>query len=262
MQTCVIDSCSFLHSFHLSVDDVPLYELLETHFEILIHRDVIDELNSALPRAYSRWRQKGLVSESMSEIRRKHAVWVSNKRSDATLDVPLDSLEQESGAHLDAGEKVCIALAKHTSNERIEYVLLLTDDYEAGKCAQAIFHKYQCGFVVRTADIISFFGLRYKCSRIKIHQALRDLLSFYTKVYETLLSEAESLVAQAAESPIYTLLVRGEFDTARVQATRLHLAPAQRATLATLIDEASQLAGQHGIIGYTLLRLRAMAEIS
>jgi hypothetical protein len=229
---------------------------------VLIHRDVVNEVNPVLPRVYRNWREKGLVSEEISEIRRKHAAWVSNKCSDVALDALLGVLEQEGISRLDPGEKACLALAKHTSDDRIVYTLLLTDDYDAGECAEAIFQKYQCGFVVRTADIISFFGLRYKCTKMEIHQALRDLLSFYTNVYESLLSEVKLLLPKGKDSPIATLLLCGEFAGARIGVARLDLSADRRIALISSIDKASELAGTQSIIGYTLACLRTIIGVT
>lgn len=257
-QSCIIDSCSFLHAFHVQVGGIALSELLADHFDVLVHRSVIEEINPVLRRAYSNWKDKGLVSEEFSEIRQRHAAWTSTKSSDTCLDEALNVLEQEGMGHLGAGEKACVALAKHTSDERTVYTLFLTDDYEASQLAQVMFHKYQCGFVLRSADLISFFGLRFNMPKPEIHQAIRDLLSFYTNAYESLLTELKALLPSGENSPICSLVLQADFARAKQSVARLSLSPDRRVPLVRLIDDVARLAGEHSTIGYTLSRLRLL----
>jgi hypothetical protein len=265
MQSFIIDSCSLMFSFQLRVNEIPLSDSLGAHFKMLVHREIVNELAQAVPRAYSRWRERGLVSEELSEIRRKHAVWLADKCTDVGLDAPLRLLDRENIegiVRLDSGEKACLALAKLTSYEETVYTLFLTDDYKAGECARTLFDMYQCGLILRTADIILFFGLRYRCAKTEIHQALRDLLSFYTNTFESLLTEVELLLPQRDQALIEALLKRGEFDAARTRLAAINLAPASRSKLQVLMDQVSELAGERSIIGYTLNRLRTLTAVT
>jgi hypothetical protein len=247
-----------LHSFHVQIDGVPLSECLASHFDVLVDRIVIDEIHSALRRAHPNWRQKGLVGDELSEIRRRHAAWTSTKACDSCLDEAMDVLEQEGMGRLDAGEKACVALARHVSDERTVYTLFLTDDHDASQLAQAMFQKYQCGFVLRSVDLISFFGLRFNLPKTEIHQAIRSLLAFYTNTYETLLTELKAQLPKGDDSPIVSLVLRMDFSRASHAIERLKLSPDKRVPLQKLIDELAHLTGEQSTIGYTLSRLRLL----
>jgi hypothetical protein len=265
MQSFVIDSCSLMFSFQLRMNGIPLSDFLGAHFKMLVHREIVNELTLALPRAYSRWRERGLVSEDLSEIRRKHAIWLADRCTDVGLDAPLRSLDKEKIegiVRLDSGEKVCLALAKLTSYEDTVFTVFLTDDYKAGECAQTFFDMYQCGLILRTADVILFFGLRYRCAKTEIHQALRDLLSFYTNTFESLLTEVGLLLPEKDQAFIEALLKRGEFNAARTRIAAINLAPASRSKLLVLMDQVSELAGEGSIVGYTLNRLRNLTAVA
>ena len=86
MQACVIDSCSFLHSFHIQVGDFSFSDLMKDFFEVVMHKKVADEVDSVLPRAYPQWKAKGLVTEEMSEVRRWHSEWRVDRIQDADFE--------------------------------------------------------------------------------------------------------------------------------------------------------------------------------
>lgn len=264
MQGFIIDSCSLMFSFQLSVKGILLSDLLGAHFDMIVHREIVNEIGRALPRAYSEWKERGLVSDDLSEIRSKHAIWLAGKSTEVDLDGPLRSLNEESIegiGHLDSGEKVCLALAKVTSYKETAFTVFLTDDYSAGECARIFFERYQCGMIVRTADVILFFGLRYDCAKTEIHQALRDLLSFYTNTFESLVEEVKSLLPPREQPLITALLLRADFTAVRRRVTGINLAPASRTRFLSLVDRASELASDNGIVGYTLSRLRALTIV-
>jgi hypothetical protein len=258
MQSCIIDSCSLLHAFHVQIAGSALCDLLADHFDVLVHRCVSEEISSVLRRAYPEWKQKGLVSEELSEIRRRHANWTASRYCDPCLDEPLRLFESEGMTRLGTGEKACVALAKHTSDERTAYTLLLTDDFEASQLAQVAFHKYQCGFVLRSADIISFFGLRFNVAKPEIHQAIRDLLSFYTNAYESLLVELTAHLPGGESSPIRSLVIQGDFTRAKHSVARLNISSDRRVPLESLVSDVARLSGEHSTVGYTLARLRLL----
>ena len=261
MQPCVIDSCSLLHSFHVQVGGYRLNELVGEHFEVVLHRTVLNEMLSVLGRVYPRWRERGLVSDEMSEIRRSHASWTATRCCNASLDADKDLLEAEDLNDLDVGEIDCIALAKYTADERFSYVLFLTDDYDAGECAKQVFDKYQIGTVVRSADLISFFGIRFKLAKPEIHQGLRNLIAFYTSLYESLLKEVTILLPGSESSYVFPLVHRGDFARATEAVSRLSLNMATRKKLSTLIEEVAALAADKSVLGHALLRLRALDGI-
>jgi len=257
MQSCIIDSCSFLHVFQIEVGASTLSDLLEGHFNVLVHRAVNGELHGALRKAYPKWQASGLVNEEFSLIRRRHASWASLKIRHDDVNVALASLANDIGG-LDLGERVCVAFAKQTADAESAYALFLTDDYSAAKIAEAIFHKYQCGFVLRTADIITFFGCRYQLAKTEIHQALRDLLAFFNSTYENLMNAVRAEGAGAAF--VYDLIWRSEFKQANGVLARLPISAERRIVLERLIREVAELADTDGIIGYTLARLRLLAH--
>lgn len=261
MQPCVIDSCSLLHAFHVQVGGFPLSELIAEHFDVVLHRTVLEEMRSVLGRAYPRWRERGLVSEEMSEIRRSHADWTATRCCNVSLDADMRSLEAEKLNDLDYGEIGCIALAKYTADERIAYVLFLTDDYDAGESAKQVFDKYQCGMVVRSADLILFFGIRLKLAKPEIHQGLRNLISFYTSQYDSLLKEVQVLLPDNESSYIFPLVRGGDFDRANEAISRLSLDTATRGKLIGLVNEVKALAAERSVLGHTLLRLRALNAV-
>jgi hypothetical protein len=174
------------------------------------------------------------------------------------LDELMELVENEGMTRLGVGEKACVALAKQTSDERTAYTLFLTDDYEASQLAQTVFHKYQCGFVLRSADVISFFGLRFNVAKPEIHQAIRDLLSFYTNAYESLLAELTTLLPDRENSPIRSLVMQGNFSRAKQCVARLNVSFDRRVPLESLIGNVARLTGEHSTIGYTLARLRML----
>lgn len=261
MQPCIIDSCSLLHAFHVQVGDSCLSDLVAEHFDVVLHRTVLEEMKSVLGRAYPRWRERALVSEEISEIRRNHAAWTSPKCSDANLDSDILTLEGEGLEDLDAGEMDCIALAKCVADQRVCYVLFLTDDFDAGESAKHVFDKYQCGMVIRSADLISFFGIRYKLARTEIHQGLRNLISFYTSLYDSLLSEVTRVLPGSESSYVYPLVRNGDFARAKQAVSRLSVDAATRSKLTALVDEVDTLAGEKSVLGHSLFRLRALDRL-
>ena len=212
MQACVIDSCSFLHSFHIQVGDFSFSDLMKDFFEVVMHKKVADEVDSVLPRAYPKWEAKGLVTEEMSEVRRWHSEWRVDRIQDSDFEGST-LLKYEKVTHLDAGEKGCMQLARDISHSRHEFVLFFTDDYEAGETARRIFDKYQLGYVVRSADLIIFFGLQFQMSKREIHQALRDLLAFYIDEFEVVRRELEESLP-GRSTIIVSMLDRTEFEDA------------------------------------------------
>lgn len=258
MQPCIIDCCSLLHSFHVQIGGSCLNELVAKHFDVVLHRTVLQEMGPVLRRAYSRWREHGLISEEMSEIRRSHAAWTATKCFDANLDADMQSLAADGLDGLDAGEVNCIALAKCIADQRVCYVLFVTDDFDAGESAKRVFDKYQCGMVIRSADLISFFGIRYKLQKAEIHQGLRNLISFYTIIYESLLNEVKCLLPGSEGSYVYLFVRTGDFVRAKQAVSRLELNVPTRVRLATLIDSVCSLAEENSILGHSLARLRAL----
>jgi hypothetical protein len=257
MQPFIIDSCSFLHAFHIEIAECSLCNLLEEHFKVLVHHQVDVEVPNALRQAYPSWREAGLVDEEFSSIRRRHAEWISSKLCHDDVN---DIVARMGGdlSMLDAGERACIAFAKQTADSEMTYALFLTDDYDAGRAASRVFNKYQCGFVLRTADLITFFGLRYGLTKQQIHQALRDLLAFYNNTYHDLIA---TLTAEGVASTAVSELVwRGEFLKARQALAALSISAVRRRKLEDLIKDVEQLAGAESVIGYTIGRLRLLTE--
>ena len=245
----------------MQVGPFTLSDLVAEYFDVILHPTIMREMQTVLGRTYSRWKELGLVSDEMSEIRRNHASWTATRCSNASLEVDMALLDGENLHTLDEGEIDCIALAKHTSDERVSYVVFLTDDYEAGESANRFFDKYQCGIVVRSADLVSFFGIRLKLPKPEIHQGLRNIISFYTGMYESLLKEVKSLLPSSDGSYVYTLVYRGDFGRSKEAIARMTLRAVVRARLTTLIDELATLAGQKSVMGLSLLRLRALDGI-
>jgi hypothetical protein len=262
MQPCVIDSCSLLHSFHIQVGGQSLNSLIADHFDISLHRTVVDEMNSVLARAYASWRERQLVSDEISEIRRNHAQWTATRCCHESLDSEQALLEQESLGRLDRGEIDCIALAKAKSDEHVRYVLFVTDDYDAGEAARGFFDKYQIGNVVRSADLISFFGLRYKLAKPEIHQGLRNLISFYTSLYELVLSEVQNLLPGGISSYVFPLVREGDFPGAIAAINRLSITQQTRQRLRELLEEVASLSAEQSVLAHTLSRLRSLANIN
>lgn len=259
MQPCIIDSCSLLHSFHVKLGGESLSSFIAGHFEVILHQTVLDEMFSVLKRAYPRWRERQLVSEDMSEIRRIHAEWTAAKRSDQGLETEKQLIEAENCGSLDKGEIDCIALAKAIADKHVSYVVLLTDDYDAGESAKRVFDKYQVGTVVRSADLISFFGIRYKLAKPEIHQGLRNLISFYTNLYETTLKEVRSLLPGSEGSNVVSLLHRGDFTRAKEAVTRI--GGTERSQLIALVAEIATSAAKKSVVAQALSRLRTLDGI-
>lgn len=261
MQPCVIDCCSLLHSFHLQLGGRALNQLVGDHFNVILHPTVLEEMRVALRRAHPNWRQRGLISEEISEIRRNHASWIANQRCKSANDETSEHLNGEDLGNLGAGEIDCIALAKFISDEEFSYVLFLTDDYEAGEIANQVFEKFQCGMVVRSADIIIFFGLRFRLAKREIHQSLRSLIAFYTSVYELLLNEVRRLLPGRETSYIYPLVHAGDFGRAQDAIARLSLDNQTRGRLGDLLNEMADLSAGHSVLAHSVFRLRSLEDL-
>lgn len=262
MQPCVIDSCSLLHSFHVQVGGVALNELIAEHFDVVLHNTILQETQQVLKRAYPLWKERGLVSDEISEIKRNHVAWTATRCSNANLEADISSLKAENLTNLDAGEIDCIALVKCTSDTRVSYVLFLTDDYDAGEAAKLVFDKYQSGTVVRSADLISFFGIKFKLAKPEIHQGLRNFISFYTSQYDSLLKEVKVLLPGSDSSYVFSLTLQGDFTRAKEAVLRISLDATTRVKLTALINEVATLASQKSVLGHSLSRLRALDKIS
>ena len=161
-------------------------------------------------------------------------------------------LEEEQFNGLDRGEKICIALIKNACDEETKYVLLVTDDYDAGVLATEFLKKYQCGFVLRSADIIIFFGLRFKLSKTDIHQALRDLISYYTNTFKAVSLKLENLTRKKdfGWQEIARLVGDGKFAEAMMAVHRLHVPRTQRATRDAVVKMLNELIEKEGIVQY------------
>jgi hypothetical protein len=261
MQPCVIDSCSLLHSFHLQVGGATLNELMAEHFEVVLHPTVLDEMRTALGRAYPQWKERGLVSEESSEIRRSHVAWTATRRSDLDISETKERLKREDLPSLDAGEIDCIALAHRTSDDKVSYVLFLTDDYDAGEVAKTVFDKYQCGIVMRSADLIIFFGLRFGLAKQEIHQGIRSLIAFYTSIYDSLLKEIKVLLPTNHSIYVYPLIHEGNFTRALEAVRRLTLDNPGKSRLTELLGEMASLSAEKSVLAHSVSRLRALQEI-
>jgi len=257
VQSCIVDTCSSLHIFHIEIGTSSLAALLEGHFQVLVHKDVDAEVPGALRKAYGTWKRGGLVSEDFSSIRRRHATWMSSKLRHDDMGQEFSKLGSDL-KELDAGERACVAFTKHTAEQETSYPLFLTDDYAAAKTAEAIFGKYQCGFVVRTADLITFFGFRYQLAKIEIHQCLRDLLAFYNAAYENLMNAVRAEGKNA--DVLYDLIWRSEFQQANRVLANLSFSTEARHRLEVLLNEVTELGDREGIIAYTIARLRLLVD--
>ncbi len=261
MQPCVIDCCSLLHSFHLQLGGNALNQLMAEHFAVILHPTVLEEMRVALGRAHPTWRQRALISEEISEIRRNHVSWIANQRCEPANDEMQEHLDGENLGNLGAGEANCIALTKFISDEQFSYVLFLTDDYEAGETAKKVFEKFQCGFVVRSADIIIFFGLRFGLAKPEIHQSLRSLIAFYTSAYEVLLNEVGRLLPGRETSYIYPLVYAGSFERAQDAVARLSLNKQIRNRLGDLLNEMATLSAGTSVLAHSVSRLRSLQDL-
>ena len=257
-QSCVIDCCSLLHSFHLQLDGTNLNGWLEQAFDVTIPLKVEEELSSVLPRAYQDWKRSGLVSEEMSEIRRSHAAYLVDKRAEGDLSKQRELFQVAPFSGLDAGEIDCVALVKRLSDSQCSYVLFLTDDYDAGECAREAFDQYQCGMAVRTADIILFFGFRLNLARSEVHQCLRTLISFYNNQYDALLEQIKRNLPEAEGSTLTGLILRGDYDRAKETIRGFRLKATLQAEMVALIEEIKLLASANSTLGHTLTRLRSV----
>jgi hypothetical protein len=262
VQPCIVDSCSLLHAFHVQVGDSCLSDLIAKHFDVIVHSTVERETRRVLGRAYAQWRERGLVSKEIGEIKRNHANWIAAKCSSMSPDTELHTLEADDLAGLDAGEVGCIALAKLVADQRVCYALFVTDDFDAGECAKQVFDKYQCGMIVSSADLVSFFGIRYKLPKLEIHQALRNLIAFYTNLYESLLKELESLLPGSVRSVLYPLVRAADFARATQAVSRLSLGAQTRSQLVALIHDVGALAGERSTLAQALSRLRTLDRLS
>jgi hypothetical protein len=256
-QPFVIDSCSFLHAFHIEIADLPLCDLLQDHFEVLVHREVDIEVPNALRQAFGTWQAAGLIDEEFSSIRRRHVEWASPKLRHDDVEEMAARMGNDLVA-LDAGERACIAFAKQMADSAMTYPLFLTDDHEAAKTAGILFHKYQCGFVVRTADLITFFGIRYGLSKQEVHQAFRSLLAFYNSTYQHLMAAVSN--EDIGSTVLSDFVWRGQFDKAKLALSTLTISADRRKRLEILIQDAEKLSQADSVIGYTLNRLRLLAE--
>jgi len=261
MQPCIIDSCSLLHAFHVQVGVASLSDLVAKHFDVVLPRTILQEMQTVLGRAHRHWKERGLVVEEFSEIRRIHAAWTAPKCFDGDLELEMRSVGGVDLEHLGAGEVACIALARGISDREVSYVVFVTDDYDAGECAKTIFDKYQCGMVIRSADLITFFGIRFKLAKAEVHQSLRTLISFYTGVYESLLQEAKSLLPGSEASYIYPFIQAGDLDRAKQAIVRLPLNAATRTRLTTLVEDVSALTGDKSILSHSFSRLRELERL-
>ena len=259
MQTCVIDSCSFLHCFHINVGEFSLSDLLKQYFNVIMHQKVSDEADSVLPRAYLQWKAKGLVTDEMSVIRRLHSEW----RVDMVRDADYESskvLEKEKVTHLDDGEKGCLQLVKQASRELGQFVLFLTDDFDAGESARRMFDRYQIGFTLRSADLIMFFGLQLDLSKTEIHQALRSLLAFYIDEFETVRRELEVRLS-GRSTVVVSLLDRSEFDEALKALGRMKVPTKEYEHFEKRISTLNDLT-KGGIIGHIRSRISSLTELA
>jgi hypothetical protein len=228
------------------------------HFEVILHPTVLSELRGALDRAYPTWKERGLVSEDASEIKRSHAAWTATRRRDLNVNETKDSLADDDIDGLDAGEIDCIALTKLISDDQVSFVLFLTDDYDAGEVARQIFDKYQCGMVVRTADLIVFFGLRFGLPKQEIHQGLRSLIAFYTTGYDSLLKEVKLLLSGSHASYVYPMIQAGNFSHAVESIARLSFANSEKSRLGNLLSEMAKLSAEKSVLAHSFSRLRSL----
>jgi predicted nucleic acid-binding protein len=261
VQPCVIDTCSFLHAFQTYLGRYRLIDLVGDHFDVIVHNAVLQESVSALKKAYPQWKLGNLVSEEFSEIRRLHAVWVATRCSNADVERESKLLTDEGVQHLDRGELECIALAIRTADERMRYVLFLTDDYEAGEAARGVFDKYQCGFVLRNADLIVFFGIRFNLGKSEIHHALRDLISFNTELYESLSRSISDRLVSGRGPFVVSLIRSGDFARAKKMISTLSLDRATSQDLNVQIDELIRLARGTSVLAHCLMRLRQLEKM-
>jgi hypothetical protein len=245
----------------LQVGGVALNDLVAEHFDVVLHRTVIDEAENVVKREYQNWKRRGLVSTDLSELRRHHAAWISDKRSAASDDADIGFCRDTELKDLDAGELDCIALAKGLADSRTCYIVFITDDYRAGEAAETFFELYQCGVVIRSADLISFFGIRYKMPKPEIHQSLRDLISIYTNQYEYLLREVESILPGSEKSHIFPLVRGGDFLAAKRAISRLLINVKARQGLIDLVDKISEQTNEKSIVSRSFNRLRDLEKI-
>lgn len=231
------------------------------HFEVVLHPTVLDEMRVALGRAYPQWKERGLVSEEASEIKRSHVAWTATRRSDLDISETKERLNSTSLNSLDAGEIDCIALTQRTSDDKVSYVLFLTDDYDAGEVAKTVFDKYQCGMVMRSADLITFFGIRFGLAKQEIHQGLRSLIAFYTSSYDSLLKEIAVLLPNNQSVYIYPLIHEGNFTRALEAVARLSLDNSAKSRLTDLLGEMAKLSAEKSVLAHSVSRLRALQDI-
>jgi hypothetical protein len=257
MPTCVVDSCSFLHSFHLELDGWALSDLLRQAFEVAVHPEVVKEITSVLPRAYPQWKEKGLVSEQMSEIRGRHSVWLVNAVEDADYKNS-KILVADSITRLDEGEKASLQLAIDASGRKMEYVFFFSDDYAAGQAAEELFDIYQCGYVVRSADLITFFGLRLALAKREIHQALRSLLAFYTDEFELARSALETALPDRS-TVIVSHIDKRDFKKARATLQGMQIQPKVRTELLDHISSLESLMNG-GIVAHIMSRIHRLDQ--
>jgi len=228
------------------------------HFEVVLHPTVLGEMRDALGRAYPRWKERGLVSEEVSEIKRSHVAWTSTRRSDLDISETKERLNSAGLNRLGRGEIDCIALTQRTSDDKVAYVLFLTDDYDAGEVAKAVFDQYQCGMVMRSADLITFFGMRFGLPKREIHQGLRSLIAFYTSIYDSLLKEIEVLLPNDHSFYVSPLIHEGNFTRALEAVARLSLGNPAKSRLTELLGEMAKLSAEKSVLAHSVSRLRAL----
>jgi hypothetical protein len=201
-----------------------------------------------------------LVSLEASEIKRSHVAWTAPRRSNLDIHEAKARLNREDVKNLDAGEIDCIALSQCASDDKVSYVLFLTDDYDAGEVAKKVFDKYQCGMVMRSADLITFFGLRFGLAKQEIHQGLRSLIAFYTSVYDSLLTEVTDLLPSNQSCYVYPLVHEGNFTRALEAVARLSLDNSAKARLAELLGEMAKRSAEKSVLAHSVSRLRALQD--
>ena len=170
-------------------------------------------------------------------------------------------LKHEGINRLDPGEVQCIALAKHTADQRMRYVLFLTDDYDAGEAAKCVLEKYQSGFVLRTADLVVFFGIRLNLQKPEIHQSLRNLISFYTDLYDSVLQQVNDQLVHGRGPYAVSLIRQGDFLRAKQIIAALPLSVGARKELGQHVDELIKLSGDTSTLSHCLVRLRALERL-
>lgn len=258
MQRCIIDACSLLHAFHVRLGNFVLADLVQEHFDVRIHSEVREEIARVLPRAYADWKRKGLVSKEFSRIRRDHATWISPKLFIGDCLAEAKLVTAANLGRLDSGEAACVALAKNLADQYVSYVVFITDDFDAGESAKVFFKQYECGLVIKSADLIVFFGIRYKLAKTEIHQSLRNLIAFYTATYEALLEQIRNLLPGGEHHLLHGLIKRNEFSRAISAIPKLPLGGATRKQLTTLVENIERFSTEKSVLGHTLTRLHTL----